>query len=160
MANNAAQTADEVEYFRLRVITPQRQVYEGKVVGVYLSAALGDLELLPRREPILTPLRIGPLVVRELGTMGEEPGVTLAVHGGFLDMNGTDAVVYASSAEIATELDLERARESEARARERLAKLTISKGQTAPVDADRAEQALARALLRLRLGASMNQDNA
>lgn len=154
MANNAAKTNEEVECFTLRVLTPQREVYTGKVVGVYLAGAMGDLELLARHEPVLTGLRIGPMVITEVGELGETPTVTMAVHGGFLDMNGADAVVYASSAELAGEVDLVRAREAETRARERLAAVTISKNADSPVSVDRAQMALARALLRIRLAES------
>lgn len=153
MAKQTAQETEEIETFSLRVLTPQREVYLGEVVGVCLSGARGELELLPRHEPTLTPLRIGPMVIQEpVGVSGNTQEVTVAVHGGFLDMNGTSAVVYASSAEFLNDLDLERAREAEARARERLAKVALVKGGGAPVDIDRAQQALLRALLRLRLG--------
>lgn len=159
MATNAAQANEEIECFQLKVLTPLKEVYSGSVVGVYLSGVSGDMEILPKHEPLLAPLRIGPMVIKELGTLGEFPEVTLAVHGGFLDMNGEGAVVYASSAELASEVDAERATESEHRARERLAKVSQTKGDAAPVELDRAQLALARALLRLKLVEQLKNQN-
>ena len=151
VADNANTQEEEELLFNCRVLTPQRGVFHGPVQRVYLQGVAGDLELLPRHEPILTPLKVGAMVLTLPTEMGHAPQEVLAVHGGFLDMNGREAVVYASSAEKAGEIDLERAKEAQRRARERLDKVTLHKDDATPVDIDRAHLALMRAMLRMQV---------
>lgn len=131
---------------RCRVITPRKGVaYDEFVESVELASTGGRLEVFARYEPTIAPLKIGVMKAK-----GNDGSVTsLAVHGGYMDMNGHILVVLADSAEIGNEIDVERAREAMARAKEKLAEVTSTDAKSVHIDIDRARLALARALTRL-----------
>ena len=132
---------------RCRVITPRRQVFDEMVQSVELNTVSGTLEVFARFEPTIAPLNVGVMHVK-----GDDGGVTeLAIHGGYMDMNGSVLVVLADSAEIGTEIDVERARQSLERARAKLAELTSDNADSVKVDMDRAKMAMLRALTRLQV---------
>ena len=105
------------------------------------------MEILPRHEPIMTPLAIAPLAITLSGNA--EP-VFYALMGGFLDHDGHKAMILADGAESGSEIDMERARQAMYRARERLDEVT-RRGEVAEqmIDADRAQLALLRSLTRM-----------
>ncbi len=138
--------------YHLRIITPQRTVFDEGARAMVAQSTGGVVEILPRHEPLLTPMAIHLLTVspwdrRKYGSSD----LTFAVNGGFLETDGATANLYATSAETADEIDVERAKEALHRARERLAKVTRHEGEEMPVDLDRAKLALLRALNRLQL---------
>jgi F-type H+-transporting ATPase subunit epsilon len=132
---------------RCRVITPHRQVFDEMVQSVELNTAAGTLEVFARFEPTIAPLNVGVMRVK-----GDDGSVTeLAIHGGHMDMNGSVLVVLADSAEIGSEIDVARARESFARAKAKLAELSSDNVRDVAIDIDRAQLALMRALTRLQI---------
>lgn len=131
---------------RCRVLTPQKGVFDEMVESVELPVVSGTLEVYARFEPTIAPLAVG--VMRAKGNDGSE--TLLAVHGGYMDMNGKVLVVLADSAEIGGEIDVIRARESLARARALLESVSVDNAETMKVDVDRAKLAILRALNRLR----------
>jgi len=115
---------------------------EGKVLSqeadfVLAPGAAGDLGVLPRHIPLLTPLRTGELMVRN---DGREQFVFVA--GGFLEVLPDKVVVLADVAERAEDIDEAAAEEARRRAQEALA-----------ADQTNAEAAasLERELMRLRI---------
>lgn len=130
---------------RCRVITPHRQVFDEMVQSVELNTAAGTIEVFARFEPTIAPLKVGVMKAK-----GDDGSVTeLAIHGGHMDMNGSVLVVLADSAEIGSEIDVERAREAFARAKAKLAEVTSDNARDIRIDVDRAQLALMRALTRL-----------
>jgi F-type H+-transporting ATPase subunit epsilon len=130
---------------RCRVLTPGKMVFDEMVESVAVTTVKGTLEVFPRFEPTIAPLAVGLMRAK-----GDDGSVTeLAVHGGFMDMNGNVLVVLADSAEVGTDIDVERARKSLERARKKLAELTSDDPNSVKVDADRAKLAILRALTRL-----------
>jgi F-type H+-transporting ATPase subunit epsilon len=97
----------------------------------------GDLGVLPRHIPLLTPLRTGEIMVRNEGR--EE---FFFVSGGFLEVLPDKVVILADVAERAEDIDEARAQEARKSAQEALAQ---DEG-----DADAAAQ-LERAIFRLRV---------
>lgn len=146
------ETAETILTFSCAVITPRRTVFiTDKVTNAVFAATSGELEIQPRHEPVLSPLKIGHLRLFELQSNGEVKEVILNINGGFLDMNGQQATVFAYSAETAEEIDAERAKAAEKRARERLDEIARKTPQAEKIDAERAERALFRAISRLKL---------
>ncbi|MDR1744652.1 MAG: ATP synthase F1 subunit epsilon [Planctomycetota bacterium] len=132
---------------RCRVITPRRQVFDEMVQSVELDTAAGAIEVFARYEPTIAPLNVGVMKAR-----GDDGGETeLAIHGGYMDMNGSVLVILADSAEVGSEIDPERAKQALERARAKLAELTSDNADDVNVDTDRARLALLRALTRLRV---------
>lgn len=131
---------------RCCVLSPSRgRVFDEFVEAVEVPTTAGHLEILARFEPTIAPLKVG--VVRAKGNDGSV--TTLAVHGGYLDMNGKVLLILADSAEIGNAIDVERARKSLERAKEQLAKLGTDNADSVKIDIDRAKMAIARALTRL-----------
>lgn len=132
---------------RCRVITPRRTVFDELVESVELRTAAGTLEVFARYEPTIAPLEVG--VMKAKGNDGSV--VELALHGGYMDMNGQVLVILADSAEIGNEIDVDRARQALERARQKLATLTSDNANDVKIEIDRAKLAMMRALTRLQV---------
>jgi F-type H+-transporting ATPase subunit epsilon len=70
----------------------------------------------------------------------------LCISGGFAEVTGTKVTIVAESAERSCEIDLERARRAQERAEKR-----IAAGKVADIDWARAEAAMRRSLVRMRV---------
>lgn len=125
---------------KLEVVTPEKTVVSEDVEMVICPGSEGEFGVLPHHVSLLSALRIGPLHYR---SNGKE--TTLFVSGGFVDVNGNVCSVLAESAEMAENIDKARALAAKERAENRLA------NKTAEVDETRAQIALQRALMRLRI---------
>ncbi|MEE8418680.1 MAG: F0F1 ATP synthase subunit epsilon, partial [Dehalococcoidales bacterium] len=101
----------------------------------------GELGILPFHSSLMTSLNAGELRINE---DGEE--ILMAISGGFMEVRPDRIIVLADSAERDDEIDLSRAEEAKRRAEER-----ISQSAT-DVDRVRAEAALQRSLIRLKVG--------
>ena len=122
------------------VVTVEGRRFEGDADFVLAPGAEGELGVLPRHIPLLTPLRAGTIKVRN---DGDEQFFFVA--GGFLEVLPDRVTVLADAAERADDIDEARAEE----ARRRAASLLEQKLSDADVAA--ASGALARAEARLRL---------
>ncbi len=128
---------------RVEVVTPERTVLSQEATLVVAQTADGQIGVLPNHIPIVTVLDTGVMRVQAEGADQER---RLAVSGGFLEVSPDNKVtVLAQTAELAEEIDVDRARRALARARERLANQ-----QQEEIDVVRAEIALRKALTRLR----------
>ena len=126
---------------KLDIVTAERMVYSEEVDVVVAPGVEGQLGILPKHAPLMTILGAGELLIRK----GREE-VYLAITGGFLEVRPDRVIVLADTAERADEIDLARAEEAKRRARERLTRPVPG------VDSARAEVALRRSLVRLRVG--------
>jgi F-type H+-transporting ATPase subunit epsilon len=94
----------------VHVVTPEREVWTGEVQELVAAGVDGYVGILSGHAPLLVQLAIGPLRLQGAdGTWTEA-----VVDGGFLHVSTEDGVtradVLATSAEIATEIDVEAAR--------------------------------------------------
>jgi F-type H+-transporting ATPase subunit epsilon len=127
----------------LVIVTPERQLLRESVAEAVLPGAEGELGILPGHAPLITELGIGELRYRGAG--GKEE-VHLAIIRGFAEVLQERVTVLAETAELAEEIDVERAKQSLERARARIAASDPS------IDWDRASAALQRALIRIKVG--------
>jgi len=127
----------------LVVVTPERQLLREGVVEVVLPGADGELGILPGHAPLITELGIGELRYRGAG--GKEE-VHLAIIRGFAEVLTDRVTVLAETAELAEEIDVERAKQALERARARIA------ANETETDWIRAGAALQRALIRIKVG--------
>lgn len=126
---------------RLRVITPKQTVLEcDDVREVVLPGEAGEVGVLPRHIALITGLGIGEMRVKREGQHAR-----VAVSGGFAEVLADRVTVLADAAELAADIDVQRALEARKRAEELLAK----RGHR--VDMARAKAALSRAQNRLRI---------
>jgi len=125
--------------FSLAVVTPDRKVFEGDVHSLQAPGTDGDFEVLVGHVPMLTSLRPGILTVSAAGGRS-----SYSISGGFVEIMRRKASVLAESIERAEDIDLDRARQAETRAQQRL------ESEDSNVDAARAQAALDRAQNRIR----------
>jgi len=126
---------------RLDVVTPESVICSCEVDAVIAPGVEGQLGILPHHAPLITMLQAGELRVRK---NGDE--TCIAIYGGFLEVRPDRVIVLADAAERAEEIDVARAQEAERRADQALAD---RKGSQA--DTTRAEAALRRSLVQLKV---------
>jgi F-type H+-transporting ATPase subunit epsilon len=125
----------------LEIVTPERQVFSEEVDSVVCPGVEGELGVLPHHAPLLTTLGVGELRIRR---GGEEE--FFAIAGGFLQVRPDKVVVMAETADMAAEIDIERAQEAR-----REAERALAEGFEEPADLARARASLQRALLHIRV---------
>jgi F-type H+-transporting ATPase subunit epsilon len=126
----------------LRVITPDRIVLDTQAETVRVPAVDGSMGFLPRHANLVAALDVGLLSWREAGK-----DQTLFLSGGFVEVRQDTVRVVSEAGERPSEIDVERAKSAESRARERLDQ---TRGTDPGLDILRAELALRRARERLR----------
>src|ERR671911_2994126 len=125
----------------LEIVTPERLAYSDEVDSVVLPGSEGELGVLPHHAPLVSTLGIGELRIRKGGA--EE---AFAIVGGFLQVLPDKVVVMAETADMASEIDLEKAEEAR-----REAERALESGYSEPADLARARASLQRALLHIRV---------
>ena len=100
---------------QLEIVTPEKLAYEGEVDGVQLPGSEGELGVLPHHAPLISTLGAGELRLRK---GGEEE--FFAIVGGFLQVLPDKVVVMAETADMASEIDLEKAQEARRQAEQAL----------------------------------------
>jgi F-type H+-transporting ATPase subunit epsilon len=125
----------------LEIVTPERLAYSDDVDGVQLPGSEGELGILPHHAPLLATLGAGELRIRKGGQ--EE---SFAVFGGFVQVRPDKVIVMAETADLASEIDLETAREAR-----REAERALESGYHEGADLASARAALQQALLRIRV---------
>ena len=125
----------------LEIVTPERQVYSDEVDSVQVPGSEGELGVLPHHAPLVSTLGVGELRIRKGGT--EE---LFAIAGGFVQVRPDKVVVMAEMADVAAEIDLEKAQEAR-----REAERALEGGFQEGADLSAARAALQQALLRIRV---------
>lgn len=131
------------ESLELVIVTPERQLLREKTVEVQLPGENGYLGVLPGHAPLITELGIGELSYHDAS--GKE-SQHIAIIRGFAEVLPDRVTVLAETAELAEEIDLERAKQALERAQKRIA------SNDSNIDWDRATAALQRALIRVKVG--------
>jgi F-type H+-transporting ATPase subunit epsilon len=126
---------------QVELVTAEQRVVSGEADFVKAPGIDGELGILPRHIPLMTPLRAGEVLVRNDGR-----DEYLFVAGGFLQVLPEKVVILADAAERAEEIDETRADEARKRAQEALQRKDVSPEESAAY-----AQALERALFRLRV---------
>lgn len=124
---------------RLEVVTPQRVVFEDDVEALIIPGIDGYIGIWSDHAPMVVRLDLGVIRYRKGQSLER-----IAITGGFLEIAKNKAVVLADSAELASEIDILRAREALERAKKRLDE------KEGHLDFQRAQAALRRALNRLK----------
>lgn len=127
----------------LRVVTPNKDFYNGDCDMVIMKTVDGDTGVLFGHEPLTTILDLGYLRI-----IDDDKEVKSTLLGGFAKVNGEGLTIISNAAEWAEEIDIERAEESKKRAEDRLEN---GGRDTEGIDVLRAEASLKRALLRIDL---------
>ncbi|HEX4898822.1 MAG TPA: F0F1 ATP synthase subunit epsilon [Candidatus Limnocylindrales bacterium] len=125
----------------LEIVTPERLAYSDTVDSVQLPGVEGELGVLPHHTPLVSMLGLGELRIRKDGEVE-----TFAIAGGFLQVRPDKVVVMAEMADMAAEIDLEKAEEAR-----KEAERALEGGFHEGADLAAARAALQVALLRQRV---------
>ena len=126
----------------LEIVTPERVLVSQEVDMVVAPGSDGEFGVLPGHVLFLSGIVPGELRY----TAGTEKG-SMVVTTGFAEVSNDKVSVLVEAAEKAGDIDLDRARKALEKAKERLAK---ERG-TKDIDVLRAENALKRAIARLKV---------
>ena len=97
---------------QVELVSPERILYSGVADMVIARTAGGDIAFLTGHAPFVGALGIGKVVIRE--TAGTS--VTAAVYGGFIEIKDNRVSILSDVAELASQIDVARAREALQRA--------------------------------------------
>jgi len=126
---------------QLEIVTPEGLQYSDAVDAVNVPGIEGELGILPHHAPLVSLLGAGELRIRKSGA--EE---SFAIVGGFVQVRPDKVVVLAETADLAGEIDLEKAQ-----AARREAEKLLEGGYSEGADLSAARAALQQALLRIRV---------
>ena len=126
---------------KLEIVTPERLVFDETVDGVTLPGSERELGVLPNHAPLVSTLGVGELHIRSGGSED-----WFAIVGGFVQVLPDKVVVMAETADLSSEIDLEKAQ-----AARRDAEQALESGYNEGVDLSAARAALQTALLRERV---------
>ena len=129
---------------QVSVVTPDGPVFEGNAKMVSAKAKSGELGILPGHIPLVAPLTISAVRVHEVDGKTQY----VAVSGGFIEVRPEKVTILAEAAEVAGDIELDRARAAKERAEQRLAS-----NKQGELDSARAELALQRAVNRIDVAA-------
>ena len=99
----------------VELVAVERMIWSGEANLVLARTTEGELGVLPGHAPLLGELAAGGVVTIRVPD-GDD--LTVAAHGGFLSVTERGVSILAETAEISTEIDVERAREALRRAEE------------------------------------------
>jgi F-type H+-transporting ATPase subunit epsilon len=137
--------------FHVALVTPERQLFDGDAEEVTMRTEVGEIAFLARHEDFIgasgiTAVRITAAGVGE--TESDGATVRAAVDGGTVHVFPEGLVILAPVAELADEIDVERARRALDRAEQRLAALGEPRAESGESDGADAEIAAAESALR------------
>jgi F-type H+-transporting ATPase subunit epsilon len=95
----------------LKIITPERIVFESPVDQVTAVSRDGELTILPGHEPLVTTLAID---VMRFKRQGEEE--TAAIIGGIMEVSTSEVTIMSDMAELDVEIDETRAKQAKEKA--------------------------------------------
>ena len=99
------------------IVSPSGRVFNGEATRVKAPGVEGSFEVLKNHAPMIAAIEVGTIVVT--GVDGNP--ITIATSGGFVEVQNNTVSVVAETAELASEIDVERAKAAEQRAVEALA---------------------------------------
>ncbi len=125
--------------FRLQIVTPDGLAFEGEAEKISVRTIEGEIGILARHIDYVSPLGMGEAVV----TDAEGKERRAACIGGMVAVHNGNVRLVATTFEWAENIDLERAKAAEQRAREIIARPGLNER-----DLKLAEAKLHRALVR------------
>jgi F-type H+-transporting ATPase subunit epsilon len=124
--------------FNLRVMAPNRTVWNSEAQEVILSTNSGQIGILPNHAPLLTALDIGVMKIRI-----DSKWTAMALMGGFAMIDNNQMTILVNEAEKASDINSEEAQDAFQAAQ---ANLTEASGRKQVIEAN---LALKRAKARL-----------
>ena len=126
--------------FNLKIITPEREFFDGDVEAVSAYAPDGSVTILADHAPFIMPVSVGTIGIKIDGKWDNSVN-----SAGFLEVHHEGVIIFVQSCERPEEIDARRAEEAKRRAEEHLRqKQSMSEYKQSKI-------ALARAMARLQV---------
>ena len=106
--------AEGGKMLKVSVVSAERLMWQGEAKSLVAKTPEGDIGILPGHEPVLALLVASPLRIEEI----DGSKMMIAVHGGFFSVEHDNVNVIAEVAELAEDIDLDRAKAALARLQE------------------------------------------
>jgi F-type H+-transporting ATPase subunit epsilon len=101
----------------VEVVSPERILWTGEAdMVITRTLGGGDIAFLTGHAPFVGALDIGTVTVRP----PQGPDELVAVHGGFVEVSSDRVTILSDVAEVASQIDVERARRAQERAEQAL----------------------------------------
>src|SRR5258706_13307408 len=120
------------EHFQLRIVTPVRLVLDEQVTEVTAPGTVGQFGVLPHHCTFLSSLEPGLLTFKN-----EQGARTVAVRGGFAEVQNDVMTVLADAAQFPEEIDAAKAEAELREAAAKLAKLAPADEEYGAAEAER-----------------------
>ncbi|MBO0351805.1 F0F1 ATP synthase subunit epsilon [Phormidium pseudopriestleyi FRX01] len=130
----------------VRVISPDKTVWDSQAEEVILPSTTGQLGILSEHAPLLTALDVGVMRVR-----ADKDWVAIALMGGFAEVEQNEVTILVNGAEQGDKINLEEAQRVYSEAQTRLNSSTTGTRQ----EQIQAKQALKRARARVQAAGGM-----
>ena len=118
------------------LVAPDRLVWSGQATLVLARTTEGEIGIMPGHEPLLGQIFPNPVTIRR---PDGEP-IIAAVSGGYLSVTEEKVTILGEAVELASEIDVERARRA------------LERAQQGAADDEEAQAAARRAAARLQAG--------
>jgi len=102
--------------FHLKIVSPERLVYEADVEQATLPTLAGQITVLAHHIPLISQLTAGEIIAKSNGREA-----SIMVDGGFAEVQGQQVIILADAAERGEELNEAEVTEAVKRAEEALA---------------------------------------
>jgi F-type H+-transporting ATPase subunit epsilon len=99
---------------KFEIVTPERTVIKEMIKQITVPTMDGEITILPGHIPLIATLQTGVVLI----TREDSSPEILSVSGGFIEVLSNKVVILADTAEMAKEINLERAEEARQRAEE------------------------------------------
>lgn len=99
---------------KFEIVTPERTVLKENIKQITIPTKNGEITILPNHIPLIATIQHGVIIIKK---KDDSPEV-LSVSGGFVEVLRNKVVILADTAEMAEEIDIERAEEAHKRAEE------------------------------------------
>lgn len=99
---------------RLKIVTPEGVILDEAALRVTLPIAGGEVTVLPEHTPYIGALQAGEAILGRL----DGTDVSLALSGGFVELDHNTLTILADTAERAEDIDIARAEAARKRAEE------------------------------------------
>lgn len=126
--------------FKIRILTPEKEFYNGEITELISENELGKFGILPNHVAMITTL--SPSITTFKTSDGNK--LEAFISSGVLKVSSNEVEILCDACEWPKDIDIKRAEEAEARALAILQKKNSG-------DIRRAEFAMARALLRIKI---------
>jgi F-type H+-transporting ATPase subunit epsilon len=101
---------------QVELVSPERILYSGEAdMVIARTVGGGDIAFLPGHAPFVGALEIATVTLRT--AQGDE---LVAVHGGFVEVSNDTVTILSDVAELSSQIDVERARQAQDKAEQRL----------------------------------------